>query len=348
MFVCMDGYDPLLTHKVERAATFQAAVRDTLVCPTRGGLIVNAPVVERVRARARELGWEPEAEPGSQQQCDANEFLLFMLDVLGCPSLPLVKILHHGGASDQGDTRVDTEKTLQLGLGGGETEESAQQPERGRGRGAAQSLESLLWKEFFETTLQVRRAAEQGGCDADLDVTGFLHVQLMPRWTPESQTIADEVIEPAPLSTVVVPVVLKRFEYTQGAAKDRKTITIPEVLDATKLMVKREASAAVYKLRLRSAVCHLGESVNSGHYVAIARSDGLRRWLFFDDMRQGEHIRAYARLQDLPVSLENDGYILFYELIRGEGGQTDYELAAAARDEELSFTIAHDEGCAVM
>ena len=48
-------------------------------------------------------------------QCDAAEFLLFVLDVLQAPRIPLVQTFHHGG--DEGlveDCRVVTGRSLQV------------------------------------------------------------------------------------------------------------------------------------------------------------------------------------------------------------------------------------------
>lgn len=86
-----------------------------------------------------------------------------------------------------------------------------------------------------------------------------------------------------------------------------------------------------FKLSLQSAVCHRGNSVNSGHYISLVRSheqdtDSLNgesggKWMRLDDLAK-ERV-AYVDVQDF--LRKESPYLLFYQVqpIEGDPGNAD-------------------------
>ena len=82
-----------------------------------------------------------------------------------------------------------------------------------------------------------------------------------------------------------------------------------------------------FKLSLQSVVCHRGNSVNAGHYIAFARSTSSDRsgtvpgedssyWLRFDDLAT----QARITLADIQKSLDSETpYLLFYQILPVDG-----------------------------
>ncbi|KAF8463584.1 ubiquitin carboxyl-terminal hydrolase-domain-containing protein [Kalaharituber pfeilii] len=126
----------------------------------------------------------------------------------------------------------------------------------------------------------------------------------------------------------VLGLCLKRYAWTprgQPIRKDTKVeipleIPLPQFVSDDEM----DADAPVYgnfKLVLKSAVCHRGNSVWSGHYIALVRGDDnpegdAGRWLRFDDLA-AERVTYvdYEKAFD-----EEMPYLLFYQVapIAGE------------------------------
>lgn len=82
-----------------------------------------------------------------------------------------------------------------------------------------------------------------------------------------------------------------------------------------------------FKLSLQSVVCHRGNSVNAGHYIAFARStnsnptgrpsgESSSHWLRFDDLAT----QARVTLADIEMALDTETpYLLFYQILPIDG-----------------------------
>jgi len=165
----------------------------------------------------------------------------------------------------------------------------------------------------------------------------------------------------------VVGICLKRYMLTnQGVPIRQNTyIDIPDSLRLPHFMmvddvkVEQDPLSAEYKLVLQSVVCHRGDSLHSGHYVAFARvapkllTDNRRhdtdpppdyeeaQWVKFDDLCLEERV---SYVDDIKVALREEmPYLLFYQIVPVvdvTGGSTDgsvseppaYDLPAAATD----------------
>ncbi|KXX78738.1 Ubiquitin carboxyl-terminal hydrolase 14 [Madurella mycetomatis] len=139
----------------------------------------------------------------------------------------------------------------------------------------------------------------------------------------------------------VVGICLKRYTMTeQGVPKRHNTlIDIPDSLRLPHFMVvddvnSEQASNGLsqeYKLVLQSVVCHRGDSLHSGHYVAFARvapkllTDNRRhdhdpppdyeeaQWVKFDDLAIEKRV---TYVDDIKKSLREEmPYLLFYQIV---------------------------------
>lgn len=86
----------------------------------------------------------------------------------------------------------------------------------------------------------------------------------------------------------------------------------------------------MYTLLLRSVVCHLGETIKSGHYVTykyvpqvhVAQMGGWRRWDGLDDEPirsvESEVVTGEPINTKWAVEIRTNFYLLFYELVPGK------------------------------
>lgn len=144
----------------------------------------------------------------------------------------------------------------------------------------------------------------------------------------------------------VIGLCLKRYAWTaQGQATRIDTkVEIPLEIPLPQFVSDDEmdASAPVYgnfKLVLKSAVCHRGKSVQSGHYIALVRGDDnpegdAGRWLRFDDLAQEkvtyvDHQKAFD---------EETPYLLFYQVAPIDEELEESSLADGAVSGRTSST----------
>lgn len=138
----------------------------------------------------------------------------------------------------------------------------------------------------------------------------------------------------------IVGICLKRYTMTeQGVPKRHNTlIDIPDSMRLPHFMVLDDKAehasnglSQEYKLVLQSVVCHRGESLHSGHYIAFARvapkllTDNRRhdhdpppdyeeaQWVKFDDLAIEKRV---AYVDDIKQSLREEmPYLLFYQIV---------------------------------
>ncbi|KAF4595025.1 ubiquitin C-terminal hydrolase family protein [Ophiocordyceps camponoti-floridani] len=138
----------------------------------------------------------------------------------------------------------------------------------------------------------------------------------------------------------IVGICLKRYAMNQSGRPQRLNtfIDIPESLRLPHFMLaggpepdEEDGLSAEYKLELQSVVCHRGESLQSGHYIAFARvapkllTDNRRhdvdpppdyeeaQWVRFDDLDL-EHRVVFV--DDIKQSLREEmPYLLFYRVV---------------------------------
>jgi len=99
----------------------------------------------------------------------------------------------------------------------------------------------------------------------------------------------------------ILTICIKRFVHknNRGSKMDHN-INVPEVIDLYPLELSPENESLRYHIRATSN--HMG-SLNSGHYVALCRTD--TEWICIDDAQRG-----IGSLKDA-----EQGYLLFYERV---------------------------------
>jgi len=108
-------------------------------------------------------------------------------------------------------------------------------------------------------------------------------------------------------------------------------IDIPDKMLLPHFMADDSGLSQEYKLVLQSVVCHRGDSLHSGHYIAFARvapkllTDNRRhdhdpppdyeeaQWVRFDDLALDQRV---TYVDDIKVSLKEEmPYLLFYQIV---------------------------------
>ncbi|KAL9000006.1 MAG: hypothetical protein Q9169_001251 [Polycauliona sp. 2 TL-2023] len=127
--------------------------------------------------------------------------------------------------------------------------------------------------------------------------------------------------------TVATGICLKRYSFQpNGQAKRNGTyIDIPQEIGLPHFiqddnMAEDGPLFGNFKLTLRSAICHQGTRVDSGHYIALVRTydpqnPGEDRWIRHDDM-------AKERVAEVDINqfLKHETpYLLFYQVVPIEG-----------------------------
>ncbi|KAK5662761.1 hypothetical protein OQA88_6168 [Cercophora sp. LCS_1] len=139
----------------------------------------------------------------------------------------------------------------------------------------------------------------------------------------------------------VLGICLKRYTMTEQGVPIRQNtlIDIPlsmrlphfMVVDGVKTDEESNGLSQEYKLDLQSVVCHRGDSLHSGHYIAFARvapkllTDNRRheldpppdyeeaQWARFDDLAVDERV---TYVDDIKESLREEmPYLLFYQIV---------------------------------
>lgn len=155
---------------------------------------------------------------------------------------------------------------------------------------------------------------------------------LIP-WYTDSQTPSTnaQVAAHFSLKRPVLGLCLKRYAYnSDGQSVKLKTrIDIPVEIGLPHFIQddKMDDDGPLYgnfKLSLQSVVCHRGDSVNAGHYIALVRNEvstrnnldgSMSHWLRFDDLAA-----TRVTLCDVQQALrEETPYLLFYQVIPVDG-----------------------------
>ncbi|KAH0609849.1 uncharacterized protein H6S33_012395 [Morchella sextelata] len=144
---------------------------------------------------------------------------------------------------------------------------------------------------------------------------------ILPFYTaslPEAENRSSNYAEHFAKNRPVLGLCLKRYSYhpKHGAQRDPRKIDVPLEVALPTFVSDDEMGedGRVYgnfKLVLQSAVCHRGNSVHSGHYIALVRSDREGMWLRFDDMNTAERVKE---IDHKTAFEEETPYMLFYQV----------------------------------
>lgn len=122
----------------------------------------------------------------------------------------------------------------------------------------------------------------------------------------------------------VLGLCLKRYFWTKdGPQRDPRQVDIPLEIALPTFVTDDEMGEddgtlyGNFKLVLQSAICHRGNSVHSGHYIALIRG-GEGIWLRFDDLALAERVTT---VDHKTAFVEESPYMLFYQVQPIEDGE---------------------------
>ncbi|KAJ2743210.1 hypothetical protein GGI20_003917 [Coemansia sp. BCRC 34301] len=317
LFGIQHAYDGLLYVRgdlgSEAANQLQAACR-LIANYLRAGELVDASLIEELRTALFSCGWlgDSNGRPPENRhtQQDVSELYLFLMERLQMPYLPLEVRMVHGADYDESDSRMVTQRVLELSLsdddnGNDDGRSSAEQPLQ---------LQALVERYFFDNRVeQLERNLKAK--DSDGKPTGASKVRtnawsilsMYPFYTPQSELGVSNAVYPddAPL---VVPLLVKRYRVDSHGIvhRIRRRVIVPLTMDVTNIVSHSSTSGTAfelnnskgsaasvcrpylrgssimtgsspppytsseqYRLVLRSAICHKGQSTSAGHYVSL-------------------------------------------------------------------------------
>jgi hypothetical protein len=179
--------------------------------------------------------------------------------------------------------------------------------------------------------------------EEEITVTAWQVLELLPFYSATNEqgdAIKTQMDSSFPDTHMVLPIVLKRYKYNNqgGSTKIKRRVEIPVTIDFNKFVNLNVDNPLCptcghlidWTLHFKSAVCHLGDSPNSGHYISYARVDNNNHlkdkedddeeepyWLKLDDMDHNSrvtYIKDNNNAEEIYTDLAENAYIVFYEL----------------------------------
>lgn len=316
LFFQFDGWDELLL--ADDFKPLSIKLRKVVNDLRRGRGIQSSCLNDLRRILINDAKWHV----GCGQQ-DAAELFAFMLDALQAPFVLLVKNLVHTGLPDShADRDVPfTERMLWLNLYSRYSND----------------LKKMTDNYFYaEVVHGLRREGALSGVDAKLSKS------LVPAYSAVRETGETVPSKKTYVNTITVPLAISRFNFT-GDAKDRSPVRVPLVMSATRY-VSPFANNDSHSLVLRSVICHLGSTMQSGHYVTYTYNSN-EVWHRWDDM-EGDFVPSSKRnisnempeIRQWADEITHDSYLLFYELVPEEGDLKRYSHLCDLISRQQSIT----------
>ncbi|CAM9148995.1 unnamed protein product, partial [Phaeothamnion confervicola] len=256
MFATLDAFDWLLLKPLQdkdppAVRLLQMHLR-FFVSQLRRGAVIPAEHAQLVRRQLIQTGWTG----GAWSQEDVSELFAFLLNLFRSPSLPISEEIFHGGYQEEMDSRLSTERLLQLSLpplgpeemiaaataaaaggrgggsgsgGGGSGFSAGGEGGGGGGAGGARAcgtvnvpaitLEQVLAHNFFDNRISGlnRRVSGEKGSHA---VDGWKMVSMLPYYCLQSELGEDQTdkTNDRHFDRIMLPMVLKRYERSAAAA----------------------------------------------------------------------------------------------------------------------------------
>lgn len=191
-----------------------------------------------------------------------------------------------------------------------------------------------LRKNSLMRTIEVESEVKTGGGNRKRAMTLRKEI-LLPAWCffsvlpfytdsspqPARSTFAEHFSTRRP----VLGLCLKRYFWTKdGPQRDPRQVDIPLEIALPTFVTDDEMGEddgtlyGNFKLVLQSAICHRGNSVHSGHYIALIRGEE-GEWLRFDDLV----LTGRVTTVDYKIAFEQESpYMLFYQVQPIEDDET--------------------------
>ncbi|CAJ0922878.1 2652_t:CDS:10 [Entrophospora sp. SA101] len=290
MFARIQSFDGLLYMQAgeTNAKILQTHLR-LFVNRLRTGELINEYMV-KVSSNIRMID-----DYGRPTQEDSSELFLFLSYLYELPYLPLEMHLIHGAKRDPMDERVVTERMIQIAIPGEPKDETPV------------TLEEALKAHFYDNSISgiKRKLLPEENVDlagdektkgkiqlsieqSEIPVTAWQVLKLLPFYSASNEQDERIKVDQSyfPTTNLLLPLVLKRYGFNESLRPFRikKNVYIPPFANFN-LFVNSDAADEQpykygidnihYKLKLRSVVCHYGESLYSGHYKGFTLDDIL-------------------------------------------------------------------------
>ncbi|GAB5585407.1 hypothetical protein Unana1_00307 [Umbelopsis nana] len=346
MYATTTVFDPLLTSDTEDddfdKRRLQTALR-LIVNRLREGHLVRTDQVRRLREALSATGWEGQTSWGTWSQEDTSELFLHLTNIFGLPFLPFQVRLYHGASKDTDDDRVMTERTLALPI-----PTDSQSPIT-----LEEILVDLMYNnmvtgikrnviydepdEMPSTPSSTYKAPiHVENIERQVSVAAWQVLELLPFYSGMNEQGERIAVSHYPDGSLILPMVLKRYSCDGGSnyKKIQREVIVPEEINFERFLNQNMDNNHVcancnrlinYVVRLRSAVCHRGDSPFAGHYIAYAcvedsENDNQEVWIKFDDMNASQRVKRLKSTKKDKKSVFSDlassAYMLFYELDR--------------------------------
>ncbi|ODM22293.1 hypothetical protein SI65_03139 [Aspergillus cristatus] len=207
-----------------------------------------------------------------------------------------------------------------------------------------------------------RNHIRKGSYRKEVMMPAWQFFSLIPWYTDNTPKTDAQVAEHISVKRPILGMCLKRYSMLpNGRAVRRSTfVDIPTEIGLPHFIQddNMDDDAPIYgnfKLALQSLVCHRGNSVDSGHYIAIVRgtsagaapavsngngteqtvSDDSRYWMRFDDLAAER-----VTLVDIEQALKNESpYLLFYQILPIDEDAAKANLQHKASSESSDDTL---------
>ncbi|KAG2188119.1 hypothetical protein INT44_000870, partial [Umbelopsis vinacea] len=346
MYATTTAFDPLLTSDTDDddfdKRRLQTALR-LFVNRLRDGHLVRTDQVRRLRKALEATGWEGHTYDGAWSQEDTSEFFLHLTNIFGLPFLPFQVRLYHGASKDTDDDRVMTERTLILPI----------PTDSNTPINLQEILIDLMYNnmvtgvkrnvfydepdEFGTTPSSMYKApVHVETSERQVSVAAWQVLELLPFYSGINEQGDRITASHYQDGNLILPMVLKRYSCDNALnyRKIQREVIVPPEISFERFLNQNIDNTDLCQncglqmnsvVRLRSAVCHRGDSPFAGHYIAYAciqdPENGYEDvWLKFDDMNVSQRVKKIKGTKKEKKAVFDDlatsAYMLFYELDR--------------------------------
>ena len=176
---------------------------------------------------------------------------------------------------------------------------------------------------------KLRRGSTSG---KEVSLPAWMFLRLLPFYTDDN-VITNELQSVVKTSKEfatrrpILPICLKRYRFNSGAAsgtRSQKRIIIPPFIDLPQFVADDiDDNSCSFRLILESAICHRGDKIELGHFIAVVRKHTNKineteqeannsTWYLYDDMKKNSRVVEKTFTE---IFKDEWPYMLFYRLV---------------------------------